>query len=172
MGASATAQGPRDRAAPAAGPARGVRPGRAAPSRPGGCRTRRRDGRGRDRGDRHRGALRFAEVEVALDTVAGDALDRLGTLDAHVPWPATGRLRHAGTAAGLVRLLTELAGVVDGVRLRPLVLDEDLPELSARVLPALFEARIAARPVAGSTLRATFGLPRPQNRFAAEELSA
>jgi alkanesulfonate monooxygenase SsuD/methylene tetrahydromethanopterin reductase-like flavin-dependent oxidoreductase (luciferase family) len=116
--------------------------------------------------------LRFAEVEVALDTAAAAAPDRLGALDAHARRPATGRLRHVGSAAGLVALLTELARVADGVRLHPLVLDEDLPELSARVLPALFEAGVAARPVAGSTLRSTFGLPRPQNRFAAEELSA
>ncbi|OLT11813.1 nitrilotriacetate monooxygenase [Pseudonocardia sp. CNS-139] len=116
--------------------------------------------------------LRFAEVEVALDTAAGDALDRVGDLDAHTPWPHTGRLRYAGPAAGLVALLTELARVVDGVRLHPLVLDEELPELSARVLPALFEARVAGRPPVGSTLRSTFGLTRPENRFTAEEQPA
>ncbi len=79
--------------------------------------------------------------------------------------PATGRPRHVGSAAALVEWLTELAGQVDGVRLHPLVLDEDLPVLSARVLPALFEARIATRPRDGASLRSTLGLARPANRF-------
>lgn len=116
--------------------------------------------------ERAAAGLTFAEVEVALDTDDGDALDRVGSLGA--AWPATGRLRHVGSAAGLVALLTGLAGAVDGVRLHPLVLDEDLPELSARVLPALFAAGLAGRPVPGSSLRATLGLPRPANRFRAE----
>ena len=47
------------------------------------------------------------------------------------------------------------------MRLHPLVLDEDLAVLSARVLPALFVARIAARPMAGSSLRTTLGLRPP-----------
>ncbi len=116
--------------------------------------------------------LRFAEIEVALDTGEAGAAERVAELGRHAPWPDTGRLRHTGSAAGLVALLTELAAVVDGVRLHPLVLDEDLPVLSARVLPALFAAGVAARPLVGSTLRATFGLARPANRFATEELPA
>jgi len=110
------------------------------------------------------GALTFLELDVALDTDIS-AEERLAALDAHTSWPATGRPRHVGSAAGLVEWLTELAGQVDGVRLHPLVLDEDLPELSARVLPALFEARIATRPRDGASLRSTLGLVRPANRF-------
>ncbi|MCW0214435.1 MAG: LLM class flavin-dependent oxidoreductase [Pseudonocardia sp.] len=108
--------------------------------------------------------VRIAEIEVALDTpdlTAGARLDALG------PWAATARLRHVGSPEGLVTLLRELRGVVDGVRIRPAVLDEDLPVLSARVLPALFRAGLATRPKAGSSLRATFGLARPVSRFAA-----
>ncbi|GAA4846522.1 LLM class flavin-dependent oxidoreductase [Pseudonocardia benzenivorans] len=114
----------------------------------------------------------FAEVEVVLDTADGDAVDRLSTLDAHTPWPAAQRLRHIGSAAGLVALLTDLARVVDGVRLHVAVLDEDLPELSARVVPPLLRAGVVSRPVAGSSLRTTLGLPRPANRFVPQEASA
>jgi hypothetical protein len=108
--------------------------------------------------------LTFLELDVALDTDV-PAAERLAALDAHTPWRATGRPRHVGSAAALVEWLTELAGQVDGVRLHPLVLDEDLPVLSARVLPALFESRLATRPRDGASLRSTLGLARPSNRF-------
>ncbi|MFC5948878.1 LLM class flavin-dependent oxidoreductase [Pseudonocardia lutea] len=110
--------------------------------------------------------LRFAELEIALDTRADTAAERLADLARHAPWPAGPRLRYTGPPDGLVGLLEELAGVVDGVRLRPAVLDEDLPELSARVLPALFRSGTAARPQPGASLRSTLGLPRPASRFA------
>jgi hypothetical protein len=106
-------------------------------------------------------ALTFLELEVALDTdvPAAERVAALGT------WPGTGRARHVGPAAALVALLRDLAGRVDGVRLHPLVLDEDVPVLATRVLPALFRARLATRPLPGATLRTTLGLPRPANRF-------
>jgi hypothetical protein len=69
-------------------------------------------------------------------------------------------------AAELVALLTGLASHLDGVRLRPAVIDEDLPVLARLVLPALIRAGIAHRPVPGSTLRAELGLSRPANRYA------
>ncbi|WP_433889955.1 LLM class flavin-dependent oxidoreductase [Streptomyces sp. CA-111067] len=107
--------------------------------------------------------LVFAEVEVLLD--AGlPAVERLAALDG--PWPQTGRLRHIGSAAGLVGLLRELAGSVDGVRLRPAVLGTDLPVLARQVLPALADAGPHRPPRPGATLRDTLGLPRPANRFA------
>ncbi|GAA1850025.1 LLM class flavin-dependent oxidoreductase [Pseudonocardia ailaonensis] len=113
----------------------------------------------------HGGAgLRFAELEFALDTPAASAAERLADLDRHASWSAGPRLRFTGAPAGLVGLLEELAGVVDGVRLHPAVLDEDLPELSARVLPALFRSGTAARPQPGASLRTTLGLERPASR--------
>jgi hypothetical protein len=102
------------------------------------------------------------EVEVALDTPTATAKHRLADLGR---WPDRDRLRHVGSAAGLVALLTELAGVVDGVRLHPLVLDEDLDVLSRLVVPALLRDRTVARPVPGASLRTTLGLPRPVNRY-------
>ncbi|MVU81710.1 LLM class flavin-dependent oxidoreductase [Nocardia sp. ET3-3] len=72
------------------------------------------------------------------------------------------------TITDLIALLTDLAPIADGVRLRPAALDEDLPVLSRHVLPALLRAGLAHRPVPGSTLRANLGLPRPANRYAKE----
>jgi alkanesulfonate monooxygenase SsuD/methylene tetrahydromethanopterin reductase-like flavin-dependent oxidoreductase (luciferase family) len=77
-------------------------------------------------------ARTFAEVEVALDTPDRAAAERVADLGRHGAWTDRGRLRYVGAAAGLVRLLGELAGLVDGVRLHPAVLDEG----SRRVVPA------------------------------------
>ncbi|MET9384743.1 LLM class flavin-dependent oxidoreductase [Streptomyces sp. NPDC002928] len=108
----------------------------------------------------------FAEVEVALDTPDATAEARVAALEIHAPWTDRGRLRHVGSAAGLVRLLGELSRVFDGVRLHPLVLDEDLSVLSRLVLPDLADQRLTARPLPGTSLRTTLGLERPANRFA------
>ena len=109
---------------------------------------------------------RFAEIEVALDAPGLTAAERLAALDAHRPWPGTGRLRYVGDAAGLIAVLAELAEVADGVRLIPASLDDDLSELSRHVVPALVTRRLATRPLPGATLRSTLGLPRPENRYA------
>ncbi|HVV07830.1 LLM class flavin-dependent oxidoreductase [Amycolatopsis sp.] len=103
--------------------------------------------------------LVFADIDVVLDANE-PATERLARLDAATPWPSD-RLRHTGSAGDLSRLLKELADVVDGVRLHPAVLSVDLPLLADWVLPAL-----PPHPPA-ETLRATLGLPRPANRFAA-----
>lgn len=108
----------------------------------------------------------FAEVEVALDTPDQSAAARVASLAEFAPWPEAGRLRYAGPADGLVRLLRDLATVVDGVRLHPLVLDEDVAEISRFVVPALLIEQIVARPLPGTQLRATLGLPRPASQFA------
>ncbi|MET9480629.1 LLM class flavin-dependent oxidoreductase [Streptomyces sp. NPDC006638] len=110
--------------------------------------------------------LVFAEVEVVLD--AGiPAADRLAVLDEAAPWPGSGRLRHVGSPEALVGLLRHLAESVDGVRLHPAVLATDLPVLVERVLPELSAAGLSRAPRPGAILRATLGLPRPANRFAA-----
>ncbi|GGU96408.1 monooxygenase [Streptomyces litmocidini] len=117
--------------------------------------------------------LAFAELEVALDTAGETARERIAHLERYAPWESgPDRLRYAGPAAGLVDLLAELGGHVDGVRLRPLVLDEDLAVLSRLVLPELFARRIAARPLPGTTLRASLGLPRPLSRFTTDGAAA
>ncbi|MEU8764091.1 LLM class flavin-dependent oxidoreductase [Streptomyces sp. NPDC048659] len=117
--------------------------------------------------------LAFAELEVALDTPGETAAERIADLDRSAAWAGhPGRLRYTGSARGLADLLEELSTLVDGVRLRPLVLDEDLSVLSRLVLPELFSRRVAARPLPGTTLRATLGLPRPESRFAAATTAA
>ncbi|GAV39460.1 LLM class flavin-dependent oxidoreductase [Streptomyces acidiscabies] len=103
--------------------------------------------------------LVFAEVEVALDT------EELTGRQRAADWPEKGRLRHVGSAAGLVNLLAELRGSVDGVHLRPLSLDDDLLVLSRLVLPDLFTTRTATRPLPAATLRTNLGLTRPANRY-------
>ncbi|MET7479902.1 LLM class flavin-dependent oxidoreductase [Streptomyces sp. NPDC005648] len=108
----------------------------------------------------------LAEIEVALDTPEATAAERVADLGRHAAWSDRGRLRHIGSAEQLVLLLSELSRHVDGVRLHPLVLDEDLPVLSRLVLPALSERRLVARPLPGTSLRSTLGLERPANRFA------
>ena len=113
-----------------------------------------------------RASRSFAEVEIALDTPDESAARRVALLGG---WPDTGRSRYPGSAAGLVERLTALPGGatgVDGVRLHPLVLDEDLAVLSRLVVPALLRAGVVARPLPGATLRSTLGLPRPVSRFA------
>jgi alkanesulfonate monooxygenase SsuD/methylene tetrahydromethanopterin reductase-like flavin-dependent oxidoreductase (luciferase family) len=111
-------------------------------------------------------ARTFAEIEVALDTPGQAAAERVADLGAHGPWPDRGRLRYVGAPAGLVAVLGELAGLVDGVRLHPLVLDEDLGVLSQLVIPPLIVGRVVSRPVPGTTFRAVLGLPRPASRYA------
>ncbi|QAY69274.1 LLM class flavin-dependent oxidoreductase [Xylanimonas protaetiae] len=118
------------------------------------------------------------DLEVVLDGADRTAAERLAALDAAVPAGArspwgTGALRYEGHAAGLVTLLEGLAQAgVDGVRLLPAVLDEDLPVLARDVLPALRAARLTAAPQPGATLRDSLGLARPANRYDARDAVA
>jgi alkanesulfonate monooxygenase SsuD/methylene tetrahydromethanopterin reductase-like flavin-dependent oxidoreductase (luciferase family) len=110
-------------------------------------------------------ALVFAELEVVLNS-RRPAAARLEALDSSTPWHNTGRLRFTGSAQGLVELLGWADAVVDGVRLHPAVLAEDLPPLIGQVLPALREAGLHTPPAPGQTLRSALGLSHPANRFA------
>lgn len=112
------------------------------------------------------------DLAVTLDTAIATGADRLGSLDDLAGGTTATGLRWTGPAAGLVDLLRTLRGVVDGVRLLPAVLDEDLPVLVRHVLPALRVSRSVPTPRPGSTLRDTLGLPRPANRFAASAADA
>jgi hypothetical protein len=110
--------------------------------------------------------LTFVEVNVTLDTADATADERLADLDRHQPAPPSERLEFIGAARDFVDLLTDLAERVDGVRVFPTVVDEDLPVLARYVLPALFRSGVAHRPVPGSSLRDNLGLAKPANRFA------
>lgn len=117
----------------------------------------------REASARVRSPRTFAEIEVALDIPGTTATERLADLG---PWPETERLRYVGGVDGFIELLTEASALVDGVRIHPLVLDEDIAVLSQLVVPALLGRAVVSRPVAGSSLRTTLGLARPANRYA------
>lgn len=104
------------------------------------------------------------ELEVVLDHAGLTGAARLEALDARAAWDS-GRARYVGDAAGLAALLGRLAQHVDGVRLFPAVLGADLDELGRAVLPLLRAAGVHRPPRAGDTLRASWGLPLPANRF-------
>jgi alkanesulfonate monooxygenase SsuD/methylene tetrahydromethanopterin reductase-like flavin-dependent oxidoreductase (luciferase family) len=106
----------------------------------------------------------FLDLHVTLDTADASAADRLAALEDVTP--SADVLRWTGSADGLVELLLSLRGAVDGVRLLPSLLEEDLPQLVRWVLPALRVARATPTPRPGATLRDTLGLPRPTSRFA------
>lgn len=105
------------------------------------------------------------QLEVALDRAGRTAAERLEALDAHAAWPTTRRARYTGDAAGLEHLLVRLADLVDGVRILPAALHVDLDELGRAVLPALRARGLLVSPRPGTTLRDSFGLARPANRF-------
>lgn len=115
------------------------------------------------------GLLAFLDLQVTLDTAGASAAERLLALGSD-----RGRAvaSYDGDAAGLIGLLTSLRGEVDGVRLLPTVLDEDLPVLAGHVLPALSLARVAHPPRPAQHLRTTLGLDRPANRFDLEEAAS
>ncbi|MGF6883059.1 alkanesulfonate monooxygenase SsuD/methylene tetrahydromethanopterin reductase-like flavin-dependent oxidoreductase (luciferase family) [Nocardia sp. GAS34] len=115
--------------------------------------------------------LVFVDLEVALDLPGRPAADRLAELNAHCPAESGARLHFSGAPGELIALLTRLSRHVDGVRLHPAVIDEDLPVLARAVLPALFRTGVAHRPVPGGTLRANLGLDRPANRYAKDHIS-
>ncbi|MEE2058283.1 LLM class flavin-dependent oxidoreductase [Rhodococcus artemisiae] len=108
----------------------------------------------------------FAEVEVVLDSEHGSATQRLAELDGRTPWPLGDRLRYVGSTDGLIGLLEDLIGRVDGVRLHPAVLATDLFLLEHTVLPELRRKRRLVVPHPDSSLRRTLGLTRPVSVFA------
>ncbi len=118
--------------------------------------------------ERRRGVPRvLADLEIVLDAGSSPAGERLGALDSNSPWPATPDvLRFVGDARKLRALLTELSAVVDGVRLLPAVLDVDLAEVAAEVIPGLIADGIFTPPAPASTLRESLGLSVPENVFA------
>ena len=63
-------------------------------------------------------ARTFAEIEVALDTPGLSAAERIADLGRHGEWTDRGRLRYAGAAAGLVKLLSELGLPLPGQTFR------------------------------------------------------
>jgi alkanesulfonate monooxygenase SsuD/methylene tetrahydromethanopterin reductase-like flavin-dependent oxidoreductase (luciferase family) len=122
-----------------------------------------RAGRAREAGS----PLVFAELEVALDQPGERAANRLARLGSLAAWPATDRVRFAGSAEALTEFLAGLAAYVDGVLFHPAEAAIDFPILCGEVLPALAASGLTRTPgPEGGTLRDVLGLPRPANRFA------
>lgn len=108
---------------------------------------------------REAGARRVvADLEVVLDARGETASARLARLDAHDTWARTAVERYAGDADGLVDRIRELSRVVDGVRLIPASLEQDLDELRFQILPALLTEGVIAGG-APAHLRGALGLP-------------
>lgn len=123
---------------------------------------------------RRSGASRVvAEVFLALDLdrpghPPETAAERIESLDARTAFVlGPGLFSAVGNPATIVALLEELATFLDGAVLHPLVLDEEIPVLTRRVLPALISRRVLTRPRVGATLRDHFGLDRPANLIGA-----
>ncbi|MGB4778289.1 LLM class flavin-dependent oxidoreductase [Microbacterium sp.] len=109
-------------------------------------------------------ARAVAEVEVVLDARGVEASDRLAALDAATSGGTTGPVRLTGPAHRVAEQLGELADHVDGIVLRPAVLDVDVPVIIEEVLPALERDSVLLPDAA--TQRDLFRLERPANAFA------
>lgn len=126
---------------------------------------------------RERGLLAFLDVQVTLDTASSSAAQRLADLGPDGLDDLGDAVHLQGSPESVTETVAGLRGAVDGVRVLPTVLDEDLPVLAGRVLPALSLARVASPPRPATQLRTTLGLPHPENAFdtetrASQELSA
>lgn len=112
-----------------------------------------------------------ADVAVAVDSDTELARDRLARLDAAAGTPVASDARvSAGSPEDIAQLIRAWrAAGVDGVRLRPLALPDDLVALGQRVLPLLRtdESNVtAASQPAPRSLRERLGLPLATNRYA------
>ncbi|MGW5559616.1 LLM class flavin-dependent oxidoreductase [Micromonospora sp. NPDC003944] len=110
----------------------------------------------------------FADLVVLLgetSTLARHRRDRLDEL--HGDEFTSDATLVTGTPAELADLLDEWhrAGV-DGFRLRPAVLPDDLTAVTRALVPALRERGLFRAGYPGGTLRDLLGLPRPASRYA------
>ena len=117
------------------------------------------------------GSLVVLAAEEFADVVAPDIVLVQGDLSAPRARKAPlvfGELDfdHATDGRQFAARVARLADRLDGVRLRPANLAADLPVLADEALPELRRLGLHTPPEPGATLRATLGLPRPENRFA------
>lgn len=114
-----------------------------------------------------------ADVVTVLAGTESEAQRRLAELDELAGSPLTSdALVHVGTAASLVDVVASWhAAGVDGVRFRPATHAEDVPRLTADVVPLLRTRGLVREGYSGTTLREHLGLARPANRYAQEVAS-
>jgi alkanesulfonate monooxygenase SsuD/methylene tetrahydromethanopterin reductase-like flavin-dependent oxidoreductase (luciferase family) len=111
----------------------------------------------------------LGDLVVALDPESGRAAERLHRLDQLSGEALTSDADvFTGTPSELADLIEAWASAgIDGVRLRPVSNAVDLPEINTELVAELRHRGL--RPGgddAAATLRGTFGLPRPQSRYA------
>ncbi|TNM70244.1 LLM class flavin-dependent oxidoreductase [Streptomyces sp. NP160] len=114
----------------------------------------------------------LGDVVVVLDERPGAAAERLARLDEAAGTPlarTSDALVFAGTPGELADLALgwQEAGL-DGLRLRPAVLPDDLVAITRGLVPELQRRGAFRLAYAETTLRERLGLPRPANRYALE----
>ncbi|ALE72877.1 FMNH2-utilizing monooxygenase [Pseudonocardia sp. EC080610-09] len=109
----------------------------------------------------------LGDLVVVLGDSEAHARDRLARLDARDPLSSDAAVL-ATTPAGLADVLLDWreAGL-DGYRLRPAVLPDDLDAIVDGLVPELQRRGAFRTAYAERTLRERFGLPRPASRYAA-----
>ena len=115
--------------------------------------------------------LCFAEMVVVLDASEATARRRRDQLDERAGGPpAWAGLSFTGTPRGLARWLTELAEScgpgLDGVRLHPAAIPEDLYAITRELTDHLPVPTAVGADGPATTLRARLALARPANRYA------
>ncbi|MBW0105641.1 LLM class flavin-dependent oxidoreductase [Pseudonocardia sp. KRD291] len=107
----------------------------------------------------------LADLVVLLDQTRAAAQERLARLDARAPLRSDAAIL-ATTPSDLADLLLEWqqAGL-DGFRLRPAVLPDDLETITDALVPELQRRGAFRTAYDETTLRGRFGLSRPANRY-------
>lgn len=114
------------------------------------------------------------DLEVLTAPTPAQARSEVAQLEAWAHHePST--LSYTGTPEGLAELLHDLqvVGAADGITLVPLTLPSGLTQVYEQVVPLLRSRGVVTEaPAPGATLRERFGLARPTNLFARQEVTA
>lgn len=113
--------------------------------------------------------LVFGDVVVFLADSAAEAQDRKGRMDSRLGRELVSDAAvFVGTPVELADLVQEWhAAGLDGIRLRPGSVDQDLPQVTRGLVPELQRRGAFRTAYEADTLRGLLGLPLPTNRYAA-----
>ena len=114
----------------------------------------------------------LGDVVVFLDDTAARARERKERLDTRLGHSyASDAHVFVGTPGGLADLALEWrAGGLAGLRLRPAVAPHDLEQVTRGLAPELARRGAFRTAYTADTLRGHFGMPRPANRYAEEQV--